>query len=152
MTKLREPDSIQAAVLQVRVLLGDTKVLEIIGRKLSLLKSWSDPDDAQRGISLRAAKLLDVELVRQGHEPIFMRLLEQSVADLHPAPSEEPPLEQAMNCVTAAARTLEETRSALKDQHISPHERISLLRHVAALQKGLGAFKRSLFLKPPAKR
>lgn len=152
MTKLREPDSIQAAVLQVRVLLGDAKVLEITGRRISLLKSWSDPDDAQRGISLRAAKLLDVELVRQGHEPVFLRLLEQSIADLHPAPSDEPPLDQAMNCVTAAARTLEETRAALKDQHIAPHERISLLKHVAVLQRGLGAFKRSLFIKPSAKR
>lgn len=148
MTKLRDPDSIEEAVTQARALLGESKVMEITDRRSSMIKAWSDPDEKKRQLPLRVAKLLDRELIHQGHEPLFLRLLEASANEVQPALGEEEPLEQAMNCVTSSARALEETQHALKDKIIQPHARISLLRQVTHLQKALGAFKRSLFVKP----
>jgi hypothetical protein len=152
MTKLRTPDTIEEAVMQTRVLLGDAKVCEVTGRRITLVKAWSDPDDDKRTLPFRAAKLLDRELMLAGHEPLFRRLLERDgdVAPADSAPAD--PLDQAMNFVTGAAGTLQATREALKNRTVEPHERVTLLARATDMQRALGAFKRSLFVKPSARR
>jgi hypothetical protein len=145
MTKLRAANSIEDAVFQAIALLGMPRLTDITGKSPALIKAWSDPDDDQRSIPLRACAAIDRELAREGHEPLFVRWLQQAVAVAPRAmAASEDPRDAAVRVVTTAARALEETQAALANGALDPTERLRLKREIVTLRKRLAAFERSL--------
>ena len=138
--KLRQPDSIEDACKQAAALLGSQAIstaLCAIGLKASssLIDKWGDMDAAQ---TPSFAQVLAVEslLIKTGHAPIFVDLLQRLQPQMATPEPEQNPLREAMRATKTAADLMEGVDKAMIDGRIDRGElnRIEHLTHAAQRQ------------------
>ena len=143
--KLREPDTIEDAVVQAKALLGEGAIVRALDVSGSLVIKWSDHDDPAHRIACHQALTLDLLLIEAGLVPVFAALFERQ----RPAPVAVPhekldPVQLAMRATTDAAVLMDDTAKAAARGEISPASAILLRNEIAKLQGDLGKLRRSL--------
>ncbi|BBK44144.1 hypothetical protein STVA_41640 [Allostella vacuolata] len=129
MTKLREPESEEEALLRCLDLLGRERAAAVAGVSAAHLYACSDPDRPER-LPFHRAQALDQAVAAIGGAPPFLAVLARAAAG---APAPAIGFETAMLRVNVAlGDAAEEWEAATRDRRISPRERARIR---AALRK-----------------
>lgn len=142
--KLREPDTIEDAVVQAKALLGDCAIARALDVSPSLITKWSDHDDTAHRIGCHQALVIDLLLIENGHVPVFAALFERQRPAQIVAHERHDPVQLAMRATTDAAVLMEDVASAAARGEISPASAILLRNEIAKVQGDLGKLRRSL--------
>lgn len=149
MTKLRKPESIEAACIQAVALLGSDAIsdaLRVLGLSASpsLIAKWGDPDAPQTPSFLQV-RAMEMLLVKSGHAPVFVELLKGEA--IAPVASQVDPVQAAIQATIDAAAMLKTVRDAVQDGSLQVHEVAGIKAKLTAMQKALGELNRTLVVK-----
>jgi len=158
MTKLRAADSIEDAVKQAEALLGAGVISIALSHPTlgitvseSLIGKWGDPEAPQR-IGLHQALAIEGLLIKTGNAPVFGELFARLVPREPDADAETDPVRAAMHTTRDAAQLMDRVDRAMVDGQLSSQEIIGLRVATAQLQKKIAKFRRTLVVRPAARK
>lgn len=149
MTKLRTPDSPEAALRQAIVFVGEEVIATALsnptlGLKVepSTVRQWADPDRPGH-INLHQALAVDLLLRKAGHDPVFIELFKlQEPAQAEPATGPMDPLRAAVQHVAHATELLQVVDKAKVDGRFDKHELAEIERVTFKAQKAIALVRR----------
>lgn len=148
--KLREPDTIEDAIVQAKALLGDAAIAGALDVSPSLITKWSDHDDTAHRIGCHQAKSVDLLLIEAGHAPVFWALFDRQRPTPVVSNEKGDPVQLAMRATTDVAVLMEDVARAAARGEIAPSAAILLRDEIARAQTDLGRLRRSLSRHVPA--
>lgn len=141
--KLRAPKRFATAVTRIKNALGEDDCAKAVGRSVSLIRKWADPDHQSRP-NLPQALALDVAYVEAGHgEPPILSLYQARLAKSLAGKPPDQSIDVVLSALAVQAAVGEISQSLIQlrgsksssANTISKRERNEILSHLETLQQ-----------------
>ncbi len=149
--KLRAPKRFASAITRIKNIMGEEKCAEIVGRSVSLIRKWADPDHQSRP-NLLQALALDIAFVEAGlGDPPILSMYQQRLAKAVAAESAKPPIDVALAALSVQASVGDISQSIFllrannaTGTKLSPNEKARILSLLDRLQEQVSQIEGAL--------